>query len=181
MTIPTPRKMNDLLYLTCFYDGSWMLKLDAAQPGASTVWKSQRVSEKNTDALHSTLSTPFLDDGYIYGVCSYGQLRCLNATNGDRIWETLAATTSDGKETRWGNAFIVKNGDRYFLFNEKGDLIIARLSPKGYEELSRAHIIDPVNRDPGRLVVWSHPAFANRRVYARNDKEIVCVDLAAHN
>jgi bifunctional DNA-binding transcriptional regulator/antitoxin component of YhaV-PrlF toxin-antitoxin module len=105
-------------------------------------------------------------------------LRCLNATNGDRIWETLSATTSDGKPTRWANAFIIKNGDRFFLFNEKGDLIIARLSPKGYEELSRAHIIDPVNRDPGRLVVWSHPAFANRRVYARNDKEIVCVDLA---
>ncbi len=178
MTIPTPRKMGDLLFLTCFYDGSWMLKLDATQPAASTLWKSQRVSEKNTDALHSTLSTPFLEDGYIYGVCSYGQLRCLNATNGDRIWETLAATTPDGKEMRWANAFIVKNGDRYFLFNEKGDLIIANLTPKGYEELSRAHIIDPVNRDPGRLVVWSHPAFANRRIYARNDKEIICVDLA---
>jgi hypothetical protein len=39
-------------------------------------------------------------------------------------------------------------------------------------------MIDAINRDPGRLVVWSHPAFANRRVYARNDKEIVCVDLA---
>ena len=28
-------------------------------------------------------------------------------------------------------------------------------------------------------VVWSHPAFANRSVYARNDKEIICVSLAA--
>jgi hypothetical protein len=44
--------------------------------------------------------------------------------------------------------------------------------------LTWARIIDPVNRDTGRLVVWSHPAFANRRVYARNDKEIICVDLA---
>jgi outer membrane protein assembly factor BamB len=178
MTIPTPRRMDDLLFLTCFYNGSWMLKLDAARPAASTLWKSQRISEKNTDALHSTLSTPFLEDGYIYGVCSYGQLRCLNATNGERIWETFSATTDDGKEMRWANAFIVKNGGRFFLFNEKGDLIIARLTPKGYEELSRAHIIDPVNRDAGRLVVWSHPAFANRRIYARNDKEIICVDLA---
>ncbi|HEY3857717.1 MAG TPA: PQQ-binding-like beta-propeller repeat protein [Verrucomicrobiae bacterium] len=181
MTIPTPRKMGDLLYLTCFYDGSWMLKLDPSLPAASTLWRSARVSEMNTDALHSTLSTPFLDNGYIYGVCSYGQLRCLDATNGNRIWETMAVTTPDGKEARWANAFIVKNGNRFFLFNEKGDLIIARLSPKGYEELSRAHIIDPVNRDTGRLVVWSHPAFANRRIYARNDKELICVDLAAKN
>jgi outer membrane protein assembly factor BamB len=179
MTIPTPRQMGDLLFLTCFYNGSWALRLDPTKPAATTVWQSQRVSEKNTDCLHSTLSTPFLDDGYIYGVCSYGQLRCLKAETGQRLWETLNATTPDGKEMRWANAFIVKNQDRFFLFNEKGDLIIAHLSPKGYEEISRAHVIDPVNRDAGRLVVWSHPAFAHRRMFARNDQEIVCVDLAA--
>ena len=178
MTIPTPRKMDDLLFLTCFYNGSWMLRLDPSKPAATTVWQSQRVSEKNTDALHSTLSTPFLEDGYIYGVCSYGQLRCLNAATGERVWETFSATTADGKEMRWANAFIVKNQDRFFLFNEKGDLIIARLTPKGYEEISRAHVIEPDNRDAGRAVVWSHPAFAHRRMYARNDHEIICVDLA---
>ena len=178
MTIPTPRKMGDFLFLTCFYNGSWMLRLDPSKPAATTVWQSQRVSEKNTDALHSTLSTPFLQDGYIYGVCSYGQLRCLKAATGERVWETLRATTADGKETRWANAFIVKNQDRFFLFNEKGDLIIARLTPIGYEEISRAHVIEPVNRDAGRPVVWSHPAFAHRRLYARNDHEIICVDLA---
>ena len=178
MTIPTPRKMDDFLFLTCFYNGSWMLKLDASKPAATTVWQSQRVSEKNTDALHSTLSTPFLEDGYIYGVCSYGQLRCLNAATGDRIWETFNATTPDGKEMRWANAFIVKNQDRFFLFNEKGDLIIARLTPKGYDEISRAHVIEPDNHEAGRQVVWSHPAFAHRRMYVRDDHEIICVDLA---
>jgi outer membrane protein assembly factor BamB len=178
MTIATPRQMNDLLFLTCFYNGSWMLRLDPSKPDAATVWQSQRVSEMNTSELHSVLSTPFLQDGYIYGVCSYGQLRCLKAADGERVWETFNATTADGKPTRWANAFIVKNQDRFFIFNEKGDLIIARLSAKGYEEISRAHVIEPVNRDAGRLVVWSHPAFANRRMYARNDNEIVCVYLA---
>ena len=116
-------------------------------------------------------------DGYIYGVCSYGQLRCLKASTGERVWETLQAT--GGKLKRWANAFLVAQGDRYFLFNEQGDLIIARLTPKGYDEISRAHLLDPVNRDPGRPVVWSHPAFANKCVYARNDNEIVCLPLAA--
>jgi len=178
MTIATPRQWDDLLFLTCFYNGSWMLRLDASKPAAATVWQSQRVSEQNTDALHSTLSTPFLQDGYIYGVCSYGQLRCLRADTGERVWETLSATTSDGKAARWASAFIVKNQDRFFLINELGDLIIARLTPKGYEEISRARVIDPVNHDTGRPVVWSHPAFANRRMYVRNDQEILCVDLA---
>ena len=85
---------------------------------------------------------PFLEDGYIYGVCSYGQLRCLKADTGERVWETFQATTS-GEPVRWANAFIVKNGERFFLFNEKGDLIIAKLSPRGYEEISRAHLLEP--------------------------------------
>jgi outer membrane protein assembly factor BamB len=178
MTIPTPRQLGDKLFLTCFYNGSMMLELDADKPGASVLWQSKRVSEKNTDALHSTMSTPFLEEASIYGVCSYGQLRCLKLDTGERLWETLRATTPDDKEMRWANAFLVRNGDRFFLFNEKGDLIIAKLSPQGYEEISRAHVLEPTNTAAGRDVLWSHPAFANRRMYARNDREIICVDLA---
>ncbi|HXT42481.1 MAG TPA: PQQ-binding-like beta-propeller repeat protein [Candidatus Angelobacter sp.] len=175
MTIPSPRKAGNLLFLTSFYNGSLMLRVDSDKP--PLVWQSKKVSEMDTDGLHSVMSTPVLENGYIYGPCSYGQFRCLKADTGERIWETFEPTT--GKSVRWGNAFIVKNGDRYFLFNEKGDLIIAKLTPEKYEEISRAHLLDPTNPDPGRPVVWSHPAFANRCVYARNDKEIVCVSLAA--
>lgn len=50
MTIPTPRKMGDLLYLTCFYNGSTMLRLDASKPAATEIWASKKVSEKDTDA-----------------------------------------------------------------------------------------------------------------------------------
>ena len=177
MTIPSPRKAGDQLFLTSFYNGSLMLRVDSDRP--SLVWQSKKVSEMDTDGLHSVMSTPALENGYIYSPCSYGQFRCLKADTGERIWETFEPTT--GKSERWGNAFIVKNGGRYFLFNEKGDLIIAKLTPEKYEEISRAHLLDPTNPDPGRLVVWSHPAFANRCVYARNDREIICVSLASSN
>jgi outer membrane protein assembly factor BamB len=177
LTVSTPRKMGDLLFFTSFYNGSLVVKLDSTQPTATPVWHTTKGNENETTHLNSILCTPFLEDGYVYGVCSYGQLRCLNAQTGQRVWETFQATTS-GASVRWANAFIVKNADRFFLFNERGDLIIARLSPKGYDEISRAHLLDPVNKDPGRPVVWSHPAFANRRVYARNDRELVCADLA---
>jgi outer membrane protein assembly factor BamB len=178
LSVSTPRQEGDSLFLTSFYNGSMLLRLDSRKPAASLVWKSKKASEKDTTELHSIMATPFFENGYVYGVCSYGQLRCLKAETGERLWETLAATTKNGKEVRWGNAFLVKNGDRFFLFNELGDLIIARLSPKGYEEISRAHLLDPVNQAPGRPVVWSHPAFANRTVFARNDKEIIAVSLA---
>jgi outer membrane protein assembly factor BamB len=179
LSLAQPRQSGDRLFLTAFYNGSHLFHLDAAPPAASLVWQSDLPSEKNTDKLHSIMSTPFIENGYIYGVCSYGQLRCLKLETGERLWETLAATTSDGKETRWANAFLIKQADRFFLANEKGDLIIARLTPQGYDEISRAHLLDPTNTDPHREVVWSHPAFANRCVYARNDREIVCASLAA--
>lgn len=180
-TVPTPRQHGELLFVTGFYDGSMMLRLDRDRPAASVVWQRKGQSERNTDALHSVICTPFLEGGHIYGVCSYGQLRCLNADTGDRLWETFKATGAAGNGTdRWATAFIVKNSDRFFLFNEKGDLIISKLSPKGYEEISRAHILEPTNTAQRRDVVWSHPAFANQCVYARNDNEIVCVSLAAN-
>jgi outer membrane protein assembly factor BamB len=180
LTIPTPRQDGNRLFLTNFYNGAMMLEFDPDQAKPRVLWKGKSNSEMRTDTLHSIMPTPIIQDGYIYGVCSYGQLRCLKEDTGKRVWETFAATTG-GKPVRWANAFLVPQGDRFFLFNEKGDLIIARLTPAGYHEISRAHILAPTNHMPGRPVVWSHPAFADRCVFARNDKEIVCVDLVEHS
>lgn len=177
MSIPTPRKVGDLLFLTSFYNGSLLLRVNSDEP--SVVWASKKISEKDTDGLHSVMATPLIEGGHIYSPCSYGQFRCLKLETGERLWETFEPTT--GKAERWGHAFIVKQGNRSILFNEKGDLIFANLSPKGYEEIDRAHLIDPVNRDPGRMVVWSHPAFASKNVYVRNDAEIVSASLAAES
>jgi outer membrane protein assembly factor BamB len=177
LSIPTPRQSGDLLLLTSFYNSSICFRLDAAKPDAKVQWAGNSFSERNTQTLHSIMSTPFIEEGHIYGVCSYGQLRCLKLENGDRVWETFAATTGNAP-VRWANAFLIKHADRFFLANESGDLIIAKLTPKGYEEISRAKILEPTNADPNRKVVWSHPAFANKSVYMRNDVEMVCVSLA---
>ncbi|HEX4794552.1 MAG TPA: PQQ-binding-like beta-propeller repeat protein, partial [Humisphaera sp.] len=178
MSLATPRKSGDLLLITAFYNGAMMMRLDPAKPAAKQIWKIGGKSERATASLHAVMCTPVIRDDFIYGVCSYGQLRGLRALTGERVWETFAATTPDVGETRWANAFIVSNGDRYILFNERGDLIIANLTPAGYQEISRAHLIEPTNTDPGRPVVWTQPAFANRCVFVRNDREVVCVSLA---
>lgn len=178
MTIPTPRLDKDKLFFTNFYDGSLMLQVKGTEQ-PKVLWQIQGRDVTDTEALHSVMVTPFLKDGYIYGVCSYGELRCLEEATGKRVWSTYKPVT--GKSTRWGNAFLVQQADRVILFNEGGDLIISKMSPKGYEELDRANILTPTNSmagPPGRRVIWSHPAFANRCVYARNDREIVCVSMA---
>lgn len=182
MTIATPRKAGERLFVSAFYDGPMLLKFTPGKSMPDLAWRGESHSERNTDKLHAVMSTPYIEQDHIYGVDSYGQLRCLKLDTGERIWEDLQATGSTGdirsRTDRWANAFLIKHEDRFFLANEKGDLIIARLTPAGYEEISRAHLIEPDNTMAGRNIVWSHPAFANRRVYLRNDQEIICVDLA---
>ena len=177
--IGTPRQLGNRLFVSGFFDGSLMLRLEDARPEASVLWRIKGRDESHPEGLHSLMSTPFLEGDYIYGVCGYGQLRCLKAATGERVWETLAPTTSDLKPTRWATAFLAKHDDRFFIWNEKGDLILAKLSPAGYEEMSRQHLLEPTNLAGSRSVVWSHPAFANGHVFVRNDKELIRVSLLA--
>jgi hypothetical protein len=76
---------------------------------------------------------------------------------------------------------MVKNHDKFWMFNERGELVISKLSPKGYEEISRAKLIEPTQVQLGQRggVCWSHPAFAYKHVFARNDEELVAADLSA--
>lgn len=178
--IATPVVDGDRLFVTSFYDGSLMLRLRQDEIDAETIWKRSGRDEKNTDALHSIISTPVLEGEYIYGVDSYGELRCLEAATGDRIWEDQTATPRN----RWSNIHFVRNGERIWMFNEMGELIISTLDSKGFHEISRARLIDPTPEQlsgNGRRtgVCWAHPAFAHKHVFIRNDSEIICASLAA--
>lgn len=174
MSIMAPRKSGDYLFASGIGSVGALLKLDKDKPGAEVVWRGTR-----NDAVYCANSTPMIDNGVIYGAdCDKGCLRAVQLSDGKRLWETLAPTTGGTRFLKHGTAFLVKNGDRYFLLSETGDLIIAKLSAEKYEELSRAHVIDPTGEAFGRTVEWSYPAFANKCVYVRNDREIVCVSLA---
>jgi hypothetical protein len=173
MSITAPRKEGDLLYAGGIYAAGVCLKLDSSKPDATVHWKGEQKT-----GLYGANCTPFIENGVMYGCDGVnGAFRAVKLDTGERLWETFAPTTGT-RNMPHGTAFIVKSGDRFFLFSETGNLIIAKLSPKGYEEISRAKIIEPTHSGFGGNVVWSHPAFANKCCYARNDKELVCVDLA---
>ena len=179
INIATPVVQGNYIFLSAFYDGSMLIKIDPDELSAEKVWRRIGSDEKDTDSLHCCISTPILQGEYIYGVDSYGQLRCLDLLTGDRVWEDLTATP----KARWSNIHMVKNGDKVWMFNERGEVIISKLSPKGFEEISRAKLIEPTK---GQLnmrdgVCWSHPAYANKHIFIRNDNEILCASLAATN
>ena len=178
LNVATPVVHDDRLFLTSFYDGSLMLRLDPTKLAVKELWRQVGPDEQKTKSLQSIIGTPYFDGPNVYGVDSYGQMRCLDAKNGDRVWESQVAVP----KARWATVHFVRNGERMFLFNELGELIIARLSPNGYHEISRAQLIRPTNdqiRQRGGGICWAHPAFADKQVFARNDREVVCASLAA--
>ena len=180
LTVATPVHSGQRLFVSSFYNGSVMLGLDRDRQGARVLWQGSSDSEIQTDGLHALVTTPLIIGDYVYGIGSYGQMRCLHAATGERVWETQAVVT---ERVRWASAQIVRNHDRVFINNDRGELIIARLDPDGYHELSRTQLIEPTspsgNRRELRAVNWSHPAYANKRIYARNDEEIISASLAA--
>jgi outer membrane protein assembly factor BamB len=175
MSIMSPRKEGDYLFAGGTYTVSVCLKFDADKPAVTVAWKGER--DKSVSPVNMT---PIIDNGYIYAVDQPGPLRCVELKTGKRLWETYKPSSGVDNKSKSGSAtaFLIKNGDKYFIMSETGDLIIAKLSPDGYKELSRAHILEKTNEAFGRNVVWSHPAFADKCCFARNDKEIICVSLA---
>ena len=152
--------------------------LAADKPGASVAWRGDPKS-----AVYCANSTPFIAGDTLYGCdCETGFLTAVDLATGQRLWETGEPTLGN-RRGRHGTAFLVRQGnaagdDRTWLFSETGDLILARLTPAAYEELGRAHLVAPTNECFGREVVWSHPAFAGRCIFVRNDRELICVSLA---
>ncbi|MDG2380736.1 MAG: PQQ-binding-like beta-propeller repeat protein [Pirellulaceae bacterium] len=176
IAIATPIVHKGRLFVTSFYDGAKMLQLDEKTTSVEEGWRARGPSELDTDALHSIMSTPIMIGDYVYGVDSYGELRCLEAETGKRIWEDQTATPRN----RWSNIHLVRNGDRVWMFNERGELLIAKLSPTGFEEISRAKLIEPTEaqlKRRGKGVCWSHPAFADGHVFIRSDTQLVCASL----
>jgi outer membrane protein assembly factor BamB len=177
MSIARPMVDGNFMFASAIHKEAVLIELASDQPAAKEVWRGE---PKN--AVHSGNATPLFVDGVIYGTdCNDGTLIAVDSKDGSRLWESFAATQpGEQRFVKHGTAFVTRLGtsDRYLLMSETGDLQMARLTAKGYEDLGRFHVLEPTGECFGRNVVWSHPAYANRTAYIRNDKELVAVDLA---
>jgi outer membrane protein assembly factor BamB len=169
MAVSTPVCSNPWLLI-----GGLMLKLDPEKPAASVVWPETRAPVSKR--VLSNTSTALIQDGYIYSAKISGELVCLEARTGNQVWQTNSVT-----DLKNGSSIhLSPNGDSVLLFTNEGNLIRARLTPQGYVEIARGHLLDGTYAFNGRNVVWPPPSYANRCVLARNDKELVCASLAAN-
>ena len=180
-SIATPVLGGDKLLVSSFEPGTTVLKLDPKTPSAKLLWNSEGQHRTEEMGLQAFMSSPFIEGDYVYGNGGLGWLVCVDLRDGKIMWRTRDAT----EDARHALAFLVKNGDRFFINNDRGELIIARLSPEGYKEISRTELIEPTNESTMNIrrergaVNWTHPAYANGHIIQRNDKEIVRASLLA--
>ncbi len=169
--IMVPILHGDYFFVGCYSQICKGMKLTAKDTKPEVLW-----SGKSSSGLYPVNTQPFAEGEHVYGICQDGELRCVELATGKRVWETLEPV--GGKKGQCVTANIVRNGDRCILFNDMGEILFAKMSPKGYTELSRAKVIEPTGHSGGRDVVLCAPAYANKRMFVRNDKELICVSLA---
>ena len=174
--IMRPVLYENFLYMGGFSHRNLLVRLSRDKPAAEVVWRN--LTKK---ALSAVNVQPFLEGNVLYGFDQGGAMYAVELPSGERLWQSTGPLDG-GRPKQVGTAFIVKEKtkkrNRFWFFNEQGELVIGNLSREGYQEYDRAKVIEPTHVASGRDVVWSMPAFANRHVYVRNDKECVCVDLS---
>ena len=176
MAIGAPRVWKDLVFIMGYNNKSGAIRVAPDGKSARLAW-----GRNLRKGVAGVMNTAWTSGGYIYSGGQRGLFRCVRMETGERIWESpqpLLRADGSGRGP-WPHAFTVHHepSGQTLIFNDHGEMISAKLSPDGYKEIARTAIIEPTHIVAGRLLVWSHPALANGRVYCRNDKEVRCWDL----
>ena len=185
MAICTPAVFDERICISGQWEGTAMFKVLPDNKEAVPLWSCNAgIAPEETfrpEGFNSSMSTVRFDGNQVYGVSLYGGLCGLDATTGRRVWTSLALTGETKPKDKWFTAFLVPHNKECFIFTEKGDLCIARLSEAGCEMLGKVHLCDPDMAVGDRKVIWSHPAFANRCIFVRSNSEVIAFSLAAEN
>lgn len=166
--VPTPVWKDDLLLLS-----GLMLRLHRDEPGASVLWPDEL---RPLRIYVSDTSTPLLQDRLAFIPTSKGHILCLDATTGKQLWQK--DNMSESKSGASLHMTTVPSIGCTFIFTDRGDLILSRLTATAYQELGRFHLLEPTADFGQQKMAWVPPAYSGRRIFARNDKEIVCASLA---
>ena len=164
MAISTPAVEGNRLAVSTQYEGTLMLEFTPGAASPKILWKASAGSVPERQwkkaGFNTTMSTVLLLGGHVYGVSLYGETCCLDGNTGRRVWTTLQPTSGGTvPRERWCTVFMVPHGDKVFIFNEKGDLILARLTPSGYQEIGR-----DAHPRPGHAVLGRRAARSSGRI-----------------
>ena len=153
-----------LMYAGPFRSGAKCLRLPlVADEKPVSVWENQKFS--------NDIASSVLYEGRVYGFDlkdpqsrvqrpSRGEYRCLDFETGKILWSSAEP----------GHANTIIADGKLVLFNDRGQVILARAGTDQYEELARAQVFDDE-------ICWSPPALDRGRLYLRTQTRAVCLYL----
>ena len=148
---PTPLVLSDMIFITSGNNTGCAL-VQVSPEKATQIWRNRN--------MRSQLGSSVLVRGFIFGIdgnVGKGELRCLDAASGEMKWSQNI-----------GGGALIAAGGHLVVLNERGELIVAEVSPTAYRELARAQVLG------GRC--WVAPAVADGKIYCKNNQgTLVCL------
>jgi outer membrane protein assembly factor BamB len=150
---------DDIVYCSAGYGvggGAYQIKKEGETFSSTELW-----FKPGQDINH--WSTPVYKDGYLYGLYGFKEfktepLKCIDVKTGDEKWS----------QKGFGQGQVIMVSDDLMVVSDIGELVLAKPSPEGYQEIARCHPIT------GKC--WTDPAVANGKIYLRSQTGAVCLD-----
>lgn len=137
-------------------DGIGMARLDVVR--ADDQWTV-------TEVWKSTKLRPSFNDSVVLNDCVFGfnqaVFSCIDLTTGERKWQ--------GGRYGFGQALLIRKAGQIVVAAENGDAVLLQATPDKLTEMARV----PVLNDK----TWNHPIMAGNRLFLRNGKSAVCLQL----
>jgi outer membrane protein assembly factor BamB len=115
-------------------------------------------------ALPINLATLVAVGPSLYGQGAKSDLICVDAATGQVRWSQAGFGLG-----RKDYASTIAAGDRLLVLTEGGTLVLLAADPARYTELGRLQICGST---------WSFPALAGGKLYVRDARQLLCLDLA---
>jgi outer membrane protein assembly factor BamB len=145
----------DKVFISTAYDtGAAVLKLTGGKekPSFQELWKSK--------VAQNHFNSSVLYDNHIYGF-DQGILQCIDVNSGTENW----------KRSGFGKGSLILAEGNLIVLGERGQLTLVEANPNEYKEKGRVQAFSSKT--------WTSPALSNGKLYLRDDKEIICMDLKA--
>jgi outer membrane protein assembly factor BamB len=118
---------------------------------------AKAVYDNNELCCH--FGSPVRHGEYIYGLDETRDLTCLSLRTGQAVW----------RQRGFQKGTLLRVDDRLIVLGESGKLALVEASPEGYRELAVAR--------PLRNRCWTMPVLADGRLYLRDQRLVMCLDV----
>jgi outer membrane protein assembly factor BamB len=160
VAIATPIAHEGLVVVSGYWHGSKAIRLGETPDAAKLEWEENRY-------LRGLMSQALYKDGLVYLLDKQYGITCFELATGNKLWDDENRMTPRGRNPQASLVWIGES-DRVLALNSDGELVQSRFTRERSTELARSKIIGET---------WAHPAYAGKRVFARSDSELVCVEL----